>query len=263
MRSRQEKETYLLRFRLNLLIKSLALCKTRLVDLISQIIRIPSQDNQPTPELLHARAQRRVLDVLVDLGQLLLELVLIAAQCVPPITQHLHPRRQRQAPLAQLRMPPLRLERAHRVLEVVARQDLVQTGVDGMQLVIELSDHAPLEKQARNDSGKAGAQYGDVVRPWLLRESLFPFLGVVVRSRLVEGSGVLIDLVVEVRLKSAVGVGWVPFLSDDLNLLRDRLLVCTQSEVSKHCEVVIHLVLVVWGRRQVRNSTTIGHQRIV
>jgi hypothetical protein len=122
-------------------------------------------------------------------------------------------------------MPPPRVEGPDRVLEIVPRQNRVEAGVDGVELVVELDNDPPLERQARNDGREAGAEHGDVVRRRFLPQRLLPFLRILVRPRPVERDGVLIDLVVEICLEGAVRITRVPLLRDKFDLVGDWLLI--------------------------------------
>jgi hypothetical protein len=108
----------------------------------------------------------------------------------------------------------------------VALKDRIEAAVNLVQAGVEVGNGALLRFETIGNASVAGAKNRHEARSWLILQGFLPFPGVFVGLRLVIGDVALVDLVVEVVFKDAVRVGGIPFLSHELHLLKDRLLVC-------------------------------------
>lgn len=94
-----------------------------------------------------------------------------------------------------------RIEGPHTRLQIVLREDGVQSGVDLMQRLVKLRKNVLLHLQALGNGCETCCQSWHEPRRGLVVDSLLPFPRVLVWRRLVEGNPRLVNLVVEVVLE--------------------------------------------------------------
>lgn len=194
-----------------------------------ELVGVLAEDNEPAPELLLAGADGGVLDVALEVLEAAGEVVLVAAEGVPAVAEDLDAGGERGAALGEGGGAAAGGQGADLGLELVALQDGVEAAVDLVQARVELGDGAHLRLEAVGQRLVARAQHRHEARRRLVLQRLLPLARVLVCRRLVKGNVRLVDLVVKVVLEDAVGVGRVPLLGDELDLVQDGLLVCVLS----------------------------------
>ena len=200
--------------------------RRRPINLLRQPLRVPSNNDKPAPELLLPSSERGVLYRRLEALELDAQVVLVAAERVPPVPQDLDACREPDAALLQHGVAAARRGGPHARLQVVAREDGVEPAVDLVQARVEVRHGALLRLEAVREAREAGAENGDEARRGLLLEGLLPLARVLVGEWLVEGDVCLVHLVVEVVLEDAVGVRGVVLVEELLDLVGDGLLVC-------------------------------------